>query len=188
MDVYLIRHTPVAVPSGTCYGASDIELALGWPEELERIRGKLPLARLTGDNLYTSPLKRCRTLAQSLHPGAKPNELLREMDFGEWELKPWGDIPREHVEAWLADLENVAAPGGESLADVYARGAAFLRQLEAEAHEIAFVMTHGGMLRCLLAHALGLPLGNADRLQIDYGGVSKIRLEGPRVRIDWINR
>ena len=36
--VYLVRHTPVDLPEGVCYGRSDVALAAGW-EVLKRRHG-----------------------------------------------------------------------------------------------------------------------------------------------------
>ena len=187
MRLYLIRHAPVAVPEGTCYGRSDIELADDWPQRLAEITAKLPAGGINGTNLYTSPLTRCQLLADGLGPNAQRNVLLREMDFGVWEGQPWSDIPREEIDAWLNNLEDFRPPGGESLGEAYQRCIEFLDQIGNRSHENAFIMTHGGVICCLVAHALGLPLKNATRLQVDFGGVSILRIEAGLSRLECLN-
>ncbi len=187
MLLYLIRHAPVAVADGVCYGRTDIDLAEGWPEKLTAIAAKLPVDAITDDNLYTSPLKRCHTLAAGLGGNPRTSELLREMDFGAWEGRQWGSIPRDEIDAWLGDLEGFQPPGGESLGDVSWRARRFLDQIQERQHDNAFVMTHGGVVRCLIAHALGMPLNNAARIHIDFGGVSILRLEGALIRLEGLN-
>ena len=168
MLLYLIRHTPVAVDDGVCYGRSDVDLADDWPHRLEQVAKKLPAGSITGKNLYTSPLTRCRTLADRLGPGAQSSDLLREMDFGSWEGRRWDSIPRSDIDAWLADLVSYRAPGGESLGDVSQRCVRFLQQLRAQAHENVIVVTHGGVVRCLVAHALGMPLNNGNHWAVQF--------------------
>ncbi len=187
MLLYLIRHTPVVLPDGICYGSTDVDLAEDWPKRLVHIVHKLPREAISDDNLYTSPLKRCHTLAQRLGHNAQSSELLREMDFGNWEGRLWSDISRGEIDEWRNNLEDFRAPGGESLGDVSQRCVRFLEQIEARQHEKAFVMTHGGVVRCLVAHALGLPLKNAARIHVDFGGVSILRLEGELLRLECLN-
>ncbi len=187
MLLYLIRHTPVVLPDGICYGSTDVDLAEDWPKRLVHIVHKLPREAFSDDNLYTSPLKRCHTLAQRLGHNAQSSELLREMDFGNWEGRLWSDISRGEIDEWRNNLEDFPAPGGESLGDVSQRCVRFLEQIEARQHEKAFVMTHGGVVRCLVAHALGLPLKNAARIHVDFGGVSILRLEGELLRLECLN-
>ena len=187
MLLYLIRHTPVVLPDGICYGSTDVDLAEDWPKRLVHIVHKLPREAISDDNLYTSPLKRCHTLAQRLGHNAQSSELLREMDFGNWEGRLWSDISRGEIDEWRNNLEDFPAPGGESLGDVSQRCVRFLEQIEARQHEKAFVMTHGGVVRCLVAHALGLPLKNAARIHVACGGVSILRREGELLRLECLN-
>ena len=63
MDVFLIRHTSVDVPSGTCYGHTDVALRPTFPEEAARVKQQLDA--YTFDAVYTSPLSRCLTRAAS---------------------------------------------------------------------------------------------------------------------------
>ena len=54
MEVFLIRHTKTAVIPGTCYGNSDVDVADSFPEEAEKVRGRLKGERF--DAVYSSPL------------------------------------------------------------------------------------------------------------------------------------
>ena len=61
MKVYLIRHTAVDVPSGTCYGQTDVPLKSTFEAEAAQT-----LRNLNGtlfDHVYSSPLSRARRLA-----------------------------------------------------------------------------------------------------------------------------
>lgn len=187
MLVYVIRHTPVDVPKGMCYGRSDVGLHADWREHFADVRGRLPLEALSGTNVYSSPLKRCLLLAEELVESVQQSELIREMDFGDWELNPWDSVPKEQIDRWLSDLANVRTPGGEGLNDVYTRAARFLTELADAPHEVAFVLTHGGVIRCLVAQVLGLPLANAARIQVDYGGITRLRIERDLLQVESLN-
>jgi len=87
MEVYLIRHTTPDISKEICYGQSDIELANTFHEEAEVILKGLPE---TLDRIYSSPLKRCLQLASLIsHKEIEEVPQLQEMNFGDWELKPW---------------------------------------------------------------------------------------------------
>ena len=187
MLIYLIRHAPVEVPSGTCYGSTDVALAPDWREQLESIRHKLPMDQVGEDNVYSSPLQRCLILARGLTPNPHVDERLKEMHYGGWEGRLWSEIPRAETTTWLSDLENVHTPDGESLGDVYQRGVECLVEIAETATDPVFVMTHGAMIRCLVVFALGMPLNHAARIQIDYGGVSRLRFEADRKHLECMN-
>ncbi len=50
------------------------------------------------------------------------------------------------------------------------------------------MVTHGGVIRVTLARWLGMPLANALRLVVDYGGVTKATLESGRATVQYVNR
>ena len=89
-----MRHTRPAVPKGVCYGITDLDLAPTFDDEAAAIVAALPPA----DRLVSSPLRRCRRLAERIGVarGLAPafDDRLRELDFGAWEGVPWNAIPR----------------------------------------------------------------------------------------------
>ena len=80
MELFLIRHPEPDVPEGTCYGRSDIGLAEDAAVSAARLRGIVP----AGIPVYTSPLLRCRSVAEQLSPAPAVDERLVEMHFREW--------------------------------------------------------------------------------------------------------
>ena len=184
MELFLIRHPAPEVPAGTCYGRSDIGLA-GDPEDAAaRLRAHLP----AGIPVYTSPLRRCRSVAERLAPAAMLDARLAEMHFGEWEMRRWDEIERTAFDAWVADILNFAPPGGECAAEMLARVLAFVEDLHSAGSRHAAVVTHGGVLRVLIAHWLGIPPRRWPGLVFDFGGISKVELEGRRAKVAYLNR
>lgn len=144
MDLYLIRHTPVAAP-GLCYGRLDVPLADSFGQEAAALERRLrPLGPLP---FYCSPAARCLRLAERL--GLKPviDPRLQELDFGRWEGKAWDRIERAELDAWAADLVRRPCPGGESYAALIGRVAAFLNDLAGQGVERAGLITHAGVIR-----------------------------------------
>ena len=189
MRIHLIRHTAVGVPAGTCYGRSDVPLAAGWQQAVAEVRAGVERKLGVAGAVWSSPLSRCLHLAHELAGGDAPraDARLREMDFGHWEMRPWQAIGRGSVDAWLADLEHHVVDGGESLGAVAARSGAFLEELAGSGGESALVVTHGGVIRCLVAIAIGLPLARADRVHVDYGSLSTLSIGSGGRRLEALN-
>lgn len=179
MRLHLVRHPRPAIADGVCYGRSDLAS--------DRKQQALTLARLVGllpknALLFSSPLKRCVELADELASSlgcAAPicDKRLMEMDFGDWEMRAWSDIPRNQVDAWVADLVNYRPGNGENLLQVAQRVRAFRNDLSLLTAEDVIVICHAGTIRLLLADERGLPLADmalhaAQKAhRIDYGEV-----------------
>lgn len=174
MRLYLIRHPRPAVAPGICYGRSDLPLA----EDAAACAAGLASLLPAGLPLYSSPATRCRLLAEALHRAPIFDERLLELDFGDWEMKDWATIGRAAVDAWAADPFGFAPPGGESVAALRARVAAFLAELRGT----AVLVSHGGVLRACAAELAQHREWAA--LPFEFGAVSLIE-DGALV---WKNR
>ncbi|GAA3968631.1 alpha-ribazole phosphatase [Hymenobacter antarcticus] len=186
MEIYLLRHTAVAV-AGHCYGHHDVALADTFAAEAVAVRAKLPAAG--ADCVYSSPSSRCQALAQQFGPAPEWDERLRELHFGTWENQPWDALPPAELNPWMADYVHTAPPGGETYGQLQARAVAFLEELVARPGlNTAFVVTHGGVVRALLAHVLGLPLANAFQVNVDFGSVTQLSWAAGRWQARGVNR
>lgn len=174
MHISVLRHTAVAVERGICYGRSDVPLADSFPEELGAIRKRLPDVSYAG--VYTSPSTRCAQLARELSSDIIIDPRLAELDFGEWEMKPWDTITGPAAERWFADYYKNPAPGGESMKEMVARISAFLASIQSEAPEHVLVVTHSGVIRVfyyLLQHYVFDQLFSLD---IGFGSLHTFRM------------
>lgn len=168
MILYLIRHPKPLVDPGVCYGRLDVA-AENVAAEALRLQAELP----PGLPVWSSPLRRCRALAEHLHPRPAFDEGLVEMDFGAWEGRLWDDIPRAELDAWAADVAGYAPPGGESPRAVQRRALAFVAALDVPA---AAIVTHAGVIRTLLAHWQDLPPARWTELAFAYGSCTRVVL------------
>ena len=186
--VYLVRHTSPDIAPSVCYGQSDIDVAANFPEELALIKHKL--AEIKPAICFTSPSLRCAKLAQALNSGAViEDKRLMELDFGDWELRPWDTIPRDAFDLWAHDHVNQAPPNGETFNQLHQRATQFLMEVNANSAQAPIVVvTHGGVIRALLAEALGLTLMNVFRIQIDYCSVTQLLLDEQVTRVGYVNR
>ena len=190
MNIYLIRHTLPDVLPGICYGHADLGVADSFATELQSLQAKL--AHITNPVLVSSPLRRCFILAESLAkhfdiPAVNKDERLMELNFGDWELKSWADIPQGVVSEWSDAHIKQAPPNGESYAELHARAKAFFEELVFKPHEHVLVFTHAGVIRALVAEISGMPLTAAADIEVDYGSVTHVVVENGVTRLERIN-
>ena len=187
MKLTLIRHTSLQIEPGICYGQSDIDVAVSFADELVRTQAKL--TDIGFDAVYSSPLQRCVKLAEALYLGEVAHDnRLKELHFGDWEMHAWDIIPRDIFDDWALDYANKAPPNGETFSQLQQRGISFLNEMKANhLNENIAVITHGGMIRALLAHALNMQLKGLFRFNIDYGSVTQIDFGAAVPKINFVN-
>ncbi len=189
MELYLIRHTRVGVAPGICYGQTDVALADTFEAECEDVRKKLPQPQAL--RVYSSPLARCRRLAELLgNQKIRFDARLLELNFGDWEMQKWDDIGLGSLNAWSEDAAFTRCPNGESFLDQYHRAVAFWDDLMAAQDDDLpiLIITHGGVIRALIAHLLDMPLAKSLQLGADFGGVTKISFMEHVPIIQYMNR
>jgi alpha-ribazole phosphatase len=131
-EVWLVRHTAVDVPAGTCYGRTDVPLRRTFPAEAAEVWRALAGARF--DEVWSSPLSRCTRLATACgFASPRLDDRLMEIDFGEWETRRWDEIQDPALALWYADYLHARPTGGESFGEQRARVAAFLEELRGQA-------------------------------------------------------
>lgn len=184
MILHLVRHPKPIVPAGTCYGRLDVP-AEGVEADAGRLRNLLP----AGLPVWTSPLVRCRRLAECLHPAPRVEARLAEMHFGDWEGRTWDEIGAAALDAWAADVAGFTPPGGESALDLQARVLAGIGGILEEAgNGEAILVTHAGVMRMLVAHWQGLPPGEWLRLAFGYGMVTTVAVDTGKATVLELNR
>ena len=150
MRLTLVRHTRPAVPEGVCYGRTDVDLAPSFEDDAARVVAALPAA----ERLVTSPLRRCRRLAERIGDarGLVPvvDERLREMDFGAWEGVRWASISREELDAWADDFHHAHPHGGESVHVVRSRVESAIGDYRRSGLS-HLAVTHAGIIRAARA-------------------------------------
>lgn len=171
MQVFLIRHPSTDVPSTTCYGRTDVDLSATARGDLRNLADKLR-AQLPHDaELYSSPLRRCRNLAEHLRDAPIVDARIGELDFGEWEMRPWDAIPRSELDAWAAAPLDYTVPGGESVARMRARVLEFLRECHAAGHERVVLVTHAGVMKIALGAARGVAVEEWMAWRFEHGSL-----------------
>ena len=179
MEIYIIRHTKPEIETGICYGQSDIQVNDNFIEESGKIIRTLPEEI---DIVFSSPLKRCRTLADKIvffskqHPLCKFDERLKEMNFGKWEMKRWDDIDRKEFDTWANDIVNARVPEGESFLEIHNRVKDFYNELIKTNYNKVLIITHAGNIRCFLSLVFKYELKDTLKIPIDYATVRIISI------------
>jgi alpha-ribazole phosphatase len=195
MKLTLVRHTSLDIEAGICYGQSDVAVSHLFETELAALKEKLLHYRF--DAVYCSPLLRCQMLAEALCLDAqlqltnlplKSDDRLKELNFGDWELNAWDSIPREIFDAWANDYANLAPPNGETFSQLHLRAKSFLDEMSGQLQgQHVLVITHGGLIRALIAEVMEIPLKRLFRLSIDYASLTQLEFSGPVPKINFVN-
>jgi broad specificity phosphatase PhoE len=151
------------------------------------------LRRMPIDAVYTSPSRRAIDTARALASthDLTPIELegLRELDFGSCEGRTYDEIAAEEPDlfrTWMLTPTQVRFPGGESYGELRRRALAAIADLrQRQQARTSAVVSHGGVIRAVLADALAMPEEAIFRLDVRYGGVSIVEWSGttPIVRL-----
>lgn len=175
MEIILIRHTSVDVPKGVCYGQTDVPLRDSFKEEATITAQQLQDDVF--DAVFTSPLNRCTRLAEHCgYPDAIRDARLKELDFGEWEMKEFDKIDDPRLQEWYDDYFHVPATGGESFMMQLQRVSEFLDEVSRQKYGRVAVFAHGGVLICAQIYAGTLKMEDAFGTLTPYGGIVRLQL------------
>ena len=183
---WLIRHALVEENARTVlYGTMDVELC---PHTLA---GQAPMYAALARRLprparwLASPLVRTqRTAAAIFRAGYPERELeivpgLIELAFGAWQGMVHHAVPpllTEPPHAFWPLSGTERPPRGESMADGIARvGETLERLARTYAGEDLVAVSHGGAIRCAIAHAVGISPDNALHFSVE--NISLTRLD-----------
>ena len=176
MEVILIRHTTPDVPTGTCYGQSDVPLKASFEAEATVTKAALEACGPM-DHAYTSPLSRCTRLAAFCgYADAERDPRLMEINFGEWEMKRFDDITDPHLQEWYADHIHTPVTGGESFMQQYDRVSRFLDELRHQPWRRVVIFAHGGVLVAAQVYTGQVTPADAFAAVSPFGGLVKIQL------------
>ena len=149
----------------------------------------------------SSPLERCQQTAAEIlglqayageHPAPKAPQVqlvdgLVECDYGDWSGRKIADLTGE--DTWKVVQAHPSAavfPGGEAMADMAHRAVAAVRAHDARVreehgdHAVWLAVSHGDVIKAILADALGLHLDQFQRIMVDTASLSVIRYTATR--------
>lgn len=169
-NLYLVRHGKPDFPGGIrrCIGRTQTPLSDRGREQafwLQEYFREHPVSQV-----FSSPLGRCQETAEILSGGSIPTAIepgLMEMDMGEWENIPLGELKKT--------LES-EPQHGEKRAEALVRMRQTIEKIvECTSGDIVCV-SHAGIICCYLSYLLGTPLETSRALPQPYGGISRIEI------------
>jgi broad specificity phosphatase PhoE len=139
-------------------------------QQAAAIAGSMPSPVL----VVSSPLQRAVETASYFEADVVVDERWTELDYGELDDLPIGDVPRDLWDRWRRDIE-FAPPGGESLHDLGERVRAACADLvdRATDHDVV-VVSHVSPIKAAVAWALGVGDEISWRMFLDVAAVSRI--------------
>ncbi len=189
----LMRHGETAWNRvGRVMGRSPVEL-----DELGRaqVEKAVPFARLIKpDLIVSSPLPRAFQSAEIIANGiggvqVRIENEIEEVLYGHWEGKVFHELIND--EEYLRYREqplSTPTPGGETIRQVQDRGVrAVRRALEANLGKRILFVSHGDIIRTVLAHFLGVELAQFRRIRVDNATFSAVQIAGDFAEVKFLN-
>ena len=198
--VLLIRHGRTSAnTAGILAGrSSGVELDSVGHTQVAEVGARLAGVPLRG--VVTSPLRRCRQTTQAL-VGARDESCpvhtdqgIIECGYGDWTGKTLKELSQEKLWATVQSQPSaVRFPGGESMTEMSARAVGTIRgwdaRMEAEhgPQAVWAAVSHGDVIKAVLADALGMHLDAFQRILVDPASVSIVRYTDSRPYVVTVN-
>lgn len=172
MKLDVLRHGETELGGGFRGSLDDALTERGWAQMRTGASGAGPW-----DVLVSSPLQRCamfaRELEQKLGLPLHFDADLRELHFGQWEGRSAAELMEDHAEGlglFWNDPYSFTPPEGETLLDFEARVLSAAERLrERFAGQRVLLITHGGVIRILVARARQLPRAELMQVEVAHG-------------------
>jgi alpha-ribazole phosphatase len=176
----LLRHGETELGGGLRGSLDDALTNKGWQQMREAVLEQGPW-----DRLVSSPLQRCARFAHELGgqlglPVSLENDL-QELHFGAWEGQSAAQLMKTDEQAlglFWADPYSFTPPEGEPVAVFSARVLAAVARLQlAYTSERVLLISHGGVMRLLLAQARGLPREQLLNVEVGHGALFSLSVD-----------
>lgn len=181
MTLYLdlLRHGETELGGGLRGSLDDALTATGWQQMREAVQGRGPW-----DRVLSSPLQRCARFAQEMAGQLQlPLSLepdLQELHFGAWEGQSAAalmETDADDLGRFWADPYAFTPPGGEPVELFSLRVLGAIERLyQACAGQRVLLVSHGGVMRLLLARARGLPRQQLLNVEVGHGALFRLQV------------
>lgn len=174
----VLRHGRVLTPHLFCAASNEPLSVEGWQQLVRATANYQP------EQILSSPSLRCAQFATELSTKLSvPLQLeprIQEMNFGLWVGKTsqalWESDQAAMQQLWSEPLQ-FTAPQGESMqAFVQRVQAAWVDFTQQYRGQRLLLITHGGVIRVLLAQSLGIDYARTLRFELGYGQATRFRV------------
>ncbi|WP_338523033.1 alpha-ribazole phosphatase family protein [Pseudomonas batumici] len=170
----LLRHGETELGGGLRGSLDDALTPRGWEQMRAGVAQQGPW-----DRVISSPLQRCARFAEEL--GARlgvPVEIesdLRELHFGAWEGQSAAalmETDADDLGRFWSDPYGFTPPDGEPVEQFAARVLTAVSRLRQRyAGQRVLLVSHGGVMKVLLARARGLPREQLLQIEVAHGAL-----------------
>lgn len=180
LKLILIRHGETDGNSQKRYlGVTDISLNKNGIEEASKLKEKLNKEKI--DIVLSSPLKRAVETANFLSDNIVLVDELREINFGLFDNLTYDEIvkkyPAEH-KMWLKAPYDFKFPKGESSLIMHKRVSAYIdKLLSKNKMGTIVIVTHAGVIRCIISHLLGLDYKYNWHFKIENCSINEFQID-----------
>jgi alpha-ribazole phosphatase/probable phosphoglycerate mutase len=190
MQIILVRHGETDWNVQQKYqGQTDIGLNQRGREEAERLALSLKNEKI--EAIYSSDLSRtCETaqiIARSLELHVNSDARLRELSFGAWEGKTFGEVYRDYqpeFQQWFEDTLDYQLPGGESFNQLLDRFRQSILDIFLKHHNnTVVIVSHGGVIRSLLYQIKAISQEELWGKGLPPGSYIRMSFNGSEVKI-----
>jgi probable phosphomutase (TIGR03848 family) len=185
--VLLVRHGRTAANSSGVLAGRTAGVRLDDTGRQQAADLGLRMAALPLVRIVCSPLERCRQTAAAIAGGREtPIEVtidrrLIECGYGDWTGRPLKELAKEPLWSVVQHHPSAAQfPNGESMRDMQARSLAAVRDHDAEVTRehgpdaLWVAVSHGDVLKAIIADAAGGHLDSFQRIVVYPGSVSVV--------------
>ena len=190
--VFLVRHAAHDLLGRVLTGRmAGVHLGPEGSLQAGRLAERLSAEPISG--VYTSPLERARETAEPIASRwglpAKTDEALTDIDFGDWSGRSFEELGRDPGwTEWNASRTMARPPGGETMLDVQWRAVGAVgRIVAAHPQTGAVVVSHGDVIKAVVAHYLGVALDGISRFEISPGSISTVAIGGWGAKVHALN-
>lgn len=174
--VILVRHGESEMNrDGLFFGWLDPKLTEKGIEQAHK--AKSIIESFEYDEIYSSDLSRARETAEIVNYQGLPvkvSQELRELNFGIFEGLTYIEIKEEfpdEVKLWKEKWQEYNYENGENVTQLQRRAVEFLKTLDKDKKDIV-VVTHWGVINCILSYYITGGLDGYWKFALDTGGVS----------------
>ncbi len=183
--IIFVRHGQVADEfAGRYIGATDAllgEAGIAQAEVLKRAIGECGATRF-----LSSPATRCIETARLAGIEVERLEIrddLSEIYFGDWEMMTFEEVANEWpclVEQWAEFDTKFSFLDGEPIWHFISRVTDEAKYLDELEDDYVVVFTHGGVIRFMICHYLGIEMSNYLGFDVGPGSITMIRQKDGR--------
>ena len=153
------------------------------------------LGNIQFDEVAISPLQRCR---ETIDPwldttGAKSrifvDDSISEVDYGSWSGKKLAVLSKNKLWRTVQDSPSrMYFPKGEGIAQMQSRAMKSVHEaVESKSKGAAVIVSHGDVIKSIVASALGIHLDEFQRIVIDPASVSILDYSSTKPRVLLLN-